>query len=70
MFKIGNDTKISGEMNDLTIYSPNFVELKSSKIKYLVRKNTNNNYVFNRFSYLLDFTTYKSRFNSIDEFRR
>jgi hypothetical protein len=38
IINIGNDTKILGEMNDLTIYSSNLTELKSSKIKYRVKK--------------------------------
>lgn len=37
---IGNDTKILGEMNDLTVYSSNLIELKSSKIKYRVKENS------------------------------
>jgi hypothetical protein len=38
VLNVGNDTTVSGEVNDLTIYSSNFAELKYSKIKYRVKK--------------------------------
>ncbi len=38
---IKNNTKLSSEINDLTIYSSNFGELEYSKIKYRVKKNKN-----------------------------
>jgi hypothetical protein len=38
VFNIGKDTKVFGVINDLTIYSSNFAELKYSKVKYRVNK--------------------------------
>jgi len=40
VINVGNDTKIFGGIQDLTIYSSNFAELKYSKIKYRVKKKT------------------------------
>jgi hypothetical protein len=36
--QVGSDAKILGEMDDLTVYSSNLIELKSSKIKYRVKR--------------------------------
>jgi hypothetical protein len=35
---MGNEIKVLGELNDLTIYSSNFADLKQSKVKYRVKK--------------------------------
>ena len=61
---IGNETKLSSTLNDLTIYSSYFAELKSSKVKYRVRKKQRIKNFFLKFYYLLDFTPSKSRFNN------
>ncbi|CAF4587796.1 unnamed protein product, partial [Rotaria magnacalcarata] len=36
VINFGCDTKVFGSLNDLTIYTSNFAELKSSKVKYRI----------------------------------
>ncbi len=67
MIDVGNDTKIFGGIQDLTIYSSNFAELKYSKIKYRVKKEKKiNKYIY--ICCVLDFTTSKTWFNTNYEF--
>lgn len=38
LVQVGHDAKIFGSLQDLSIFSSPFAELKSSKVKYRVKK--------------------------------